>query len=148
VNYRKLQAAQWLSVLVVGASLATVMPSSAAPPHRRRAPAKSVGTGRAAVLATVNQFEQAYKRKDKKTLLMKLMVPTSDAGALENGYQWLRGYGPTDMPGTRHPPILLRLQKVRSCLLLTRFSPAVRAIPAIGMSPFGSRARSRRGRTL
>lgn len=66
---------------------------------------------KAAVLAVVSQFEQAYKHKDKQTMLLKLMVPTTDLGALEKRDQWLRGYGPRDMPGTRHPPILFETSK-------------------------------------
>jgi hypothetical protein len=69
------------------------------------------GGARAGIIAVVARFEQAYKAKDKKTLLMKLMVPTHDDNAIEKRYQWLRGYGPKDMPGTKHPPILFESSK-------------------------------------
>ncbi len=97
------RTALMLSVaLLSGASIA-----GAAGP--RKSPA--AGGTRSAVIAVVNQFEQAYAHKDKKTMIMKLMVPTEDAGALEKRYQWLRGYGPKDMPGSVHPPILFESSK-------------------------------------
>lgn len=65
--------------------------------------------GRASGL--ISNFERAYMARDKKTMIMKLMVPTQDANALEKRYQWLRGYGPHDMPGTKHPPILFESSK-------------------------------------
>lgn len=64
------------------------------------------GNARAAVLASVSQFEQAYKSRDRQTMLMKLMVPSTDNAVLEKRYQWLRGFGPKDLPGTKHQPIL------------------------------------------
>lgn len=73
--------------------------------HRRGGSPQAGGSG---ALAVVRQFEDAYKRKDKKTLIMKLMVPTNENNALEKRYQWLRGYGPHDMPGSVHPPILFQ----------------------------------------
>jgi hypothetical protein len=66
---------------------------------------------RAGITGAVTRFETAYEHKDKKALLMKLMVPTQDAEAVEKRYQWLRGYGPKDMPGTKHPPILFETAK-------------------------------------
>lgn len=66
----------------------------------------AVGGAKGSALAAVDRFEQAYKKKDKQTMLMKLMTPTQDAGTLEKRYQWLRGYGPKDDPGSKHPPIL------------------------------------------
>lgn len=68
-------------------------------------PAKS-GNAKAAALAVVNQFEQAYKRKDKQIMLMKLMVPTTDALTLEKRYKWYRGYGPNDLPGSKQTLVL------------------------------------------
>jgi hypothetical protein len=69
------------------------------------------GGARAGITAAVTRFEIAYEHKDKKAMLMKLMAPTQDDGALEKRYQWLRGYGPKDMPGTKHPPILFETSK-------------------------------------
>jgi hypothetical protein len=59
----------------------------------------------------VDLWERAYQRRDKQTLIMKLLVTTKDADKVEQRYQWLRGYGPTDMPGTVHPPILFDRNK-------------------------------------
>jgi hypothetical protein len=71
----------------------------------------SVSGGKSAAIAVVKQFEEAYKRKDKTTMIQKLMIPTEDAGTLEKRYQWLRGYGPKDLPGSVHPPILFDSNK-------------------------------------
>src|SRR5215472_11905494 len=78
------------------------------------------GNNRGAVAAVVSGFERAYMNKDKRTMLMKLMVPTSDDDAMEKRYQWLRGYGPKDMPGTVHPPILFKTTK--GSFVPTRYS--------------------------
>jgi len=77
--------------------------------HRRSS--AGAGSGKTGVLATVDAFEQAYKRKDKKAMIFELMVPTKDAESLEKRYQWFRGFGPKDMPGTKHPPILFETSK-------------------------------------
>jgi hypothetical protein len=69
------------------------------------------GGARAGITAIVIRFETAYEHKERQTLLMKLMNPTQDAETLEKRYQWLRGYGPKDMPGTKHPPILFETSK-------------------------------------
>ena len=74
--------------------------------RHKRAKKAHVDTTKTAVLSVVSRFEAAYKRKDKQAMIMKMMVPSKDAETLEKRYQWLRGYGPTDMPGSRHPPIL------------------------------------------
>jgi hypothetical protein len=69
------------------------------------------GSAKAGITGIVDAFEAAYAHKDKKLMLMRLMAPTKDDGALEKRYQWLRGYGPHDMPGTKHPPILFETSK-------------------------------------
>ena len=66
---------------------------------------------KAGITGIVSRFEAAYEHKDKKQMLMVLMAPTKDDGALEKRYQWLRGYGPRDMPGSKHPPILFETSK-------------------------------------
>lgn len=73
--------------------------------------ALAAGSAKSGITAVVKQFETAYQHKDKKRMLMQLMAPTQDDGALEKRYQWLRGYGPHDMPGTKHPPILFETSK-------------------------------------
>ncbi len=85
-----------------------------------------VDSTKAAVLNVVSKFEAAYKVKDKKTMIFALMVPTKEAEALEKRYQWFRGYGPTDMPGSRHPPILFETSKgsfVPSSYYVTTVTP-------------------------
>lgn len=104
-----------LSAAMLAASTLTV-PTRAAGAKQKTKARKSAGvksaTGtRAAVLAAVDQFEKAYQRKDKKTMLFKLMMPTSDAMAMEKRYQWWRGYGPKDPAGTKHQPILFETSK-------------------------------------
>lgn len=104
-----------LSATILAASTLTV-PTLASGAKQKTKARKSAGvkrvTGtRAAVLAVVDQFEKAYRRKDKKTMLFKLMLPTDNAMAMEKRYQWWRGYGPKDMPGSRHPPILFETSK-------------------------------------
>lgn len=104
--------AAWVSVWaliptsVIG--LPRIQESNQEPPGSGRVIA---GNNRGAVDGIVSQFERAYMRQDKNTMLMKLMIPTNDANALEKRYQWLRGYGPKDMPGTVHPPILFKTTK-------------------------------------
>ncbi len=85
-----------------------------------------VNNTKAAVLNVVSQFEAAYKAKDKKTIIFKLMVPSKEAETLEKRYQWFRGYGPTDMPGSKHPPILFETSKgsfVPSSYYVTTVTP-------------------------
>lgn len=78
---------------------------------RTSAVSKPGGTARAQVTALINSFEDAYRRKDKKMMLMQLMAPTQDSYAVEKRYQWYRGFGPTDMAGTKHPPILFETSR-------------------------------------
>jgi hypothetical protein len=96
---------------MIGACLISVVPSQAQHHHRRRKVVVKTTVVRGGPLATVAAFEAAYHAKDKKTMIFKLMAPTQDAEALEKRYQWFRGYGPKDMPGTRHPPILFESSK-------------------------------------
>lgn len=103
----KISAAMRLSVCVCAAALAT-MPALAGQKHKGSAKG---GGEKAAVLSAVEKFEKAYQKQDKKAMLMKLMVPTTDAGTLEKRYQWLRGYGPKDLAGSKHPPILFETSK-------------------------------------
>ncbi|MDE2126580.1 MAG: hypothetical protein KGJ62_08320 [Armatimonadetes bacterium] len=63
-------------------------------------------TDKLSVLQVVKTWETAYEHKQRERMLMTLMEPSEDAETLEKRYQWLRGYGPHDMPGSRHPPIL------------------------------------------
>ena len=67
---------------------------------------ESGGSAKTQVTELVAQFEKAYQRKDKQTMIKKLMTPTADDLMVEKRYQWLQGYGPKDMPGSKHPPIL------------------------------------------
>lgn len=91
-----------IGLLMTGASIAAAGAGAAQP--RRHAPRAAPGI--AGPAATVRAFEQAYERKDKKRMLFQLMAPSNDAEVLEKRYQWFRGYGPHDLPGTRHQPIL------------------------------------------
>jgi len=115
VNSRKTLAAALLSSVVVAASAFAGPAHTVSAKRKAHSPghqaAKNVGGPRAAVLKVVDDFEKAYQRKDKQTMIMKLMVPTQDAWALEKRYQWLRGYGPHDMPGTKHQPILFETSR-------------------------------------
>src|SRR5579871_1167680 len=97
----------------------TALPALAGQPHVQEG-RWVVGNNRGAVAAVVSGFERAYMNKDKKIMILKLMVPTSDADTLEKRYQWLRGYGPHDMPGTVHPPILFKTTK--GSFVPTRYS--------------------------
>ena len=79
----------------------------AKPPRKTKAPvAGKGGSAKVEVTALVAQFEKAYQRKDKVTMIKKLMSPNPDDLMVEKRYQWLQGYGPKDMPGSKHPPIL------------------------------------------
>jgi hypothetical protein len=69
------------------------------------------GGNLAHVTHEVDVWERAYQRRDKQTMINKLLAPTTDAGTIEKRFQWLRGYGPHDMPGTVHPPILFDNRK-------------------------------------
>ena len=83
-------------------AISAMVPSTGAPKHR----VKHVVVSKGGALGVVRQFEAAYMRKDKQTMIMRLMAPTTDADTIEKRYQWFRGYGPRDMPGSKHPPIL------------------------------------------
>lgn len=81
--------------------------ANAKPPRKNKAPvAEKAGSPKAEVTALVAQFEKAYQRKDKVTMIKKLMTPNPDDLMVEKRYQWLQGYGPKDLPGSKHPPIL------------------------------------------
>lgn len=86
----------------------TTSPAAAQHPRRHYVIA---GNTRGAVTAVVSQFELAYMRKNKQDMLMHLMVPSNDAETQEKRFQWLRGYGPHDLPGSVHPPILFKTSK-------------------------------------
>lgn len=58
------------------------------------------------VLAVIDAFEKAYQRKDKNTMLTKLVYPTTDKNILNKRYQWIRGYGVDEVPAAVRPPIL------------------------------------------
>lgn len=80
-----------------------------APPKKKPPVSKTtptVGGNKGKVLAAVDAFEKAYQRKDKATMLTKLMYPTKDKNVLNKRYQWLRGYGVDEIPGMVRPPIL------------------------------------------
>ena len=104
---------------MVALAAASILPARAGQPQDDRGRVIA-GNNRGAVAAVVSGFERAYMNKDKRTMLMKLMVPTNDADTLEKRYQWLRGYGPKDMPGTVHPPILFKTTK--GSFVPTRYS--------------------------
>lgn len=87
---------------MMGTSL-IVSTANAKPPRKK---AESGGSTKAQVTELVSKFELAYARKDKTTMITKLMTPNPDDLMVEKRFQWLRGYGPKDMPGSRHPPIL------------------------------------------
>lgn len=86
----------------IGTSL-IVTTADAKPPRKKP---ETVSVAKAQVTELVMKFEKAYERKDKVTMITKLMTPDPDDLMVEKRYQWLRGYGPKDMPGSRHPPIL------------------------------------------
>ena len=92
---------------VMGTAFVSVA-AHAKPPRKAKAASgkDSGGSAKAQVTELVAQFEKAYQRKDKKTMITKLMTPSPDDLMLEKRYQWLQGYGPKDMPGSKHPPIL------------------------------------------
>jgi hypothetical protein len=108
VNARK------LALLILGLSCLSLLcaaPSHAAQKRKRGKQASSkaaapVGGTRGKVLATIDAFEKAYQRKDKNTMLLKLMYPTTDKNLLNKRYQWLRGYGVDEVPAANRPPIL------------------------------------------
>ncbi len=90
--------------VIVGAGS---MNAYAKPPRKTKAAAaEKGGSAKVEVTALVTQFEKAYQRKDKVTMIKKLMTPNPDDLMVEKRYQWLQGYGPKDMPGSKHPPIL------------------------------------------
>ena len=90
--------------LVLGAGS---MSANAKPPRKSKAPVVAKGgSAKVEVTTLVAQFEKAYQRKDKVTMIKKLMTPNPDDLMVEKRYQWLQGYGPKDMPGSKHPPIL------------------------------------------
>ena len=64
---------------------------------------KGGGSAKAEVTAAVKQFEEAYKRKDAKTMILKLMAPTQDKGKIQQRGEWLKGNGPGDAPNTAPP---------------------------------------------
>jgi hypothetical protein len=77
------------------------------PPVSKATPAAPTAGGtKGKVLAAVDAFEKAYQRKDKTTMLTKMMYPTKDKNILNKRYQWLRGYGVDEIPGMVRPPIL------------------------------------------
>ncbi len=83
------------------------MSAYAKPPSKpKKATLEKAGGAKTEVTALVMQFEKAYQRKDKVTMIKKLMTPNPDDLMVEKRYQWLQGYGPKDMPGSKHPPIL------------------------------------------
>ncbi len=79
----------------------TLAPAARAQKAPTKAKAPTV-TGKAAAIAVVNQFEAAYARRDKKTMLLKLMVPVpgTDRLTLQKRGEWYAGHGPGDAPGT------------------------------------------------
>lgn len=74
--------------------------------HKSSAKGGSSSAGAGSALAVVDAFEKAYQRKDKNTMILKLMTPTKEVGLLNKRYQWLRGYGVDEKPSAVRPPIL------------------------------------------
>lgn len=74
--------------------------------HKSSAKGGSSSAGAGSALAVVDAFEKAYQRKDKNTMILKLMTPTKDVGILNKRYQWYRGYGVDEKPSAVRPPIL------------------------------------------
>ncbi len=128
------RTAAWMAIGMLALTILTPVPNAAAQQSKRRAKttttkrrttkrrtvgkskktstaSKPGGTARAQVTAVIDSFENAYRRKDKKMMLMQLMAPTQDSYAVEKRYQWYRGFGPTDMAGTKHPPILFETSR-------------------------------------
>lgn len=95
-----------LTMLLVASAVLAISNPLAAQRKSRTASAKS--DPRAQALAVVDQFEKAYQRKDSTTMILRLMVPSTDNAVLEKRYQWLRGYGPNDPPKGKRPPILFQ----------------------------------------
>lgn len=112
--------ARMLSPLAAAIGIALLVPSAPSAAQRGKKPKKPAAKavagspktpGRAGALSVARQFEEAYRKKDKKQMILGLMLPTTDAESLEKRYQWLRGYGPTDPPGGRRPPILFETSR-------------------------------------
>lgn len=99
------------AVVLMGLTLLTPAPVDAQRHKRGRSqkPTKAVtkpsGT-RGQVIAVLAAFEQAYSRKDKATMLTKLMYPTKDKNMINKRMQWFRGYGIDEVPAAVRPPIL------------------------------------------
>jgi len=127
VTLRKSQAMARMACVTL-TLMALVGAATAGGFQKNKASSQASG-GKSAAVAVIKQFEEAYKRKDKKTMILKLMIPTTDADVLEKRYQWLRGYGPHDLPGSVHPPILFETSQ-------GSFVPTKYAI--VSMSPGGS----------
>lgn len=109
MNHRIRTAALLLTCVIMAGALPWIANGGQT---RKKRPKYGIVAGPVAQVShCVDQFERAYQKKDKKTMIFVLMLPTKDAGTLEKRYQWYRGYGPTDMPGTVHPPILFETTK-------------------------------------
>jgi hypothetical protein len=65
--------------------------------------AQKGGGDKAAVMAAVKKFEEAYKRKDANMMITKLMAPTQDKVKIQQRGEWLKGNGPGDAPNTAPP---------------------------------------------
>lgn len=97
---------------LVGLTLLATMPANAQK-HKHSKPTKATskkggkpsGT-RGQVAAVIEAFEQAYAKKDKATMLQKLMYPTTDKNVLNKRLQWLRGYSLDEDARSVRPPIL------------------------------------------
>lgn len=111
------------------ATLFVAQSAQAKPPRKTKAAGtvkESGGSAKAQVTVLVAAFEKAYQRKDKQTMIKKLMTPNPDDLMVEKRYQWLQGYGPKDMPGSKHPPILFERPRgtfVPTAYLLTSVTP-------------------------
>ncbi len=101
-----------IAASVVGLCVSAASNAEAQRVHKKKSAAVTVSKDpKKACLAVVDAWEKAYMRKDANYLINTLMVPTTDFAILEKRYQWLRGYGPKDLPGSVHPPILFKTSK-------------------------------------
>ena len=98
------------AIAVLGLTLLSTMPTTAQkhkhkPTKPTKGASKPSGT-RGQVAAVIDAFEKAYQKKDKATMLLKLMYPTTDKNIINKRMQWLRGYGIDEVPAAVRPPIL------------------------------------------
>lgn len=103
IDIRTLMA---LGCAISTGALMVLSNSAQAKPPKRGSGGDNGAAVKAKVAELVAKFESAYQHKDKVTMIKTLMTPDPDDLMVEKRYQWLRGFGPKDLPGSKHPPIL------------------------------------------